>query len=302
MPDASAVGVRWRPAAPFALIEVAGADAVDFVQRLCTQDVAGAPVGTSRPAAFLNAKGKLQATCVVGRQPAAVDLLTAADRSQSLIELLDRYHFSERLTLAPIPDLSCVEFAGVGAASALGVRPGSSSVVDGVRVFAGARHGIEWVRAFGPAAALALPPWDGSGHARLDDDVAEYLRIRRLEPLVGVDTDPTTLALEAGLDDHVSLTKGCYTGQEIVARINTYGHVNRRLCLLLIDTAEAPAFGTTLVEPDEGDAVGRVMSSAPVPSGERYVALGYLPADFWAADSELRVGGLDGAVARVVGV
>ena len=82
------------------------------------------------------------------------------------------------------------------------------------------------MRSHGAAIRLQAPP------SPLSDGDAECLRLLAGLLRVGVETEPTTLALEADLDDHVSTTKGCYTGQEIVARIHTYGHVNRKACLL----------------------------------------------------------------------
>ena len=117
---------------------------------------------------------------------------------------------------------------------------------------------------------------------------------------VGKDTDETTLGLEADLDDHVSTTKGCYTGQEIVARIHTYGHVNRRLCTLVIATADPIEVGTSLLETEDGIAVGRVMQSTVLPDGQRRVALGYLPQDFWAPATELALGEEGGPAVQVI--
>ena len=118
---------------------------------------------------------------------------------------------------------------------------------------------------------------------------------------MGKDTDETTLALEADLDDHVSTAKGCYTGQEIVARIHTYGHVNRKLCLLAIDGTAPVEPGSQLLETEEGDPVGRVMTTAPLPDGARRVGLGYLPKDFWPRGTELRLVSADGPRVLVVG-
>jgi hypothetical protein len=291
LPDAAEAGMGRRQI-PATLLLLRGPDALGFVQRLCAQDVAGLAAGQCRWAAFLNPKGRLLATCLVGREGDDLWLAARGVQGATLCELLERYHFTENLAIDVQRELPCVEALGVGAAAAVGAQPGDFALVGGVRSFAVRRHGIDAVRAFGAAPWSALPAWS--------DAQAEYLRIRMGEPLVGIDTDASTLVLEAGLDDHLSTTKGCYTGQEIVARIHTYGHLNRKLCLLAIDGDAAFAPGTALVEPDEGEPVGRAMSSAPVPGSAQRVALGYLPHAFWTEGSELRVGARDGAGARVV--
>jgi folate-binding protein YgfZ len=115
----------------------------------------------------------------------------------------------------------------------------------------------------------------------------------------GIETEPATLALEADLDDHVSGTKGCYTGQEIVARIHTYGHVNRKLCLLLLAPGEPIRAAQPLHELEDRIAVGRVLHAVPIPGREQRLGLGYLPKDFQALGSKLALA--DGAAVEVIG-
>jgi folate-binding protein YgfZ len=150
---------------------------------------------------------------------------------------------------------------------------------------------VLFVRSYGDTTRVSATP--------LADDLAEALRMAAGLVRVGVETEASTLALEAGLDDHCSTRKGCYTGQEIVARIHTYGHVNRKLGLLQLgggDAIEAPA---TLLEPEDELPVGRVMHAVPVAGHDLRVGLGYLPKDFQALGTRLQLEG--GGVATVVG-
>ena len=103
---------------------MAGPDVVDFLQRLCSQDVAAMAPGESRPAAFLNPKGKLVATCALARTADAVWLEVSADQLDTLAEALERYHFSEQLTIERVPDWTCGEVLGHDAAGALGLESG----------------------------------------------------------------------------------------------------------------------------------------------------------------------------------
>jgi folate-binding protein YgfZ len=143
--------------------------------------------------------------------------------------------------------------------------------------------GVQVVRWFGAAPA---PP---AGAAELDAGAHACLRIASGEPLVGTDSEPSTLALELPIVDHISLTKGCYTGQEIVARIHTYGHTNRSLCRLAITGTGAIAAGTALSEPDDDDPVGRVMSAADIPGAPGRIAFGFVPAPLAVAGTRLRL-------------
>jgi folate-binding protein YgfZ len=116
---------------------------------------------------------------------------------------------------------------------------------------------------------------------------------------VGVDTESGTLALEADLADHCSTTKGCYTGQEIIARIHTYGHTNRALCLLHLAAGPAITAPAVLHELEDKIAVGRVMAAVPVPGKALRVGLGYLPKDFQPVGTKLLLA--DGAAVTVAG-
>lgn len=291
-----------RHPSPHDLLRLVGPDAVDFLQRLSSQDVAAMAIGTCRPAAFLNAKGKLIATCWLGRDAGGLWLELVRDQLETLAELLERYHFSEQLSIERVSDRICGEVLGHEVPAALGLEVGvCQTLEDGALVLTGERHGVSWVRYHAPSAFFVEPPWSGVELSEITDDLAACLRICAGTVAVGSDTEPGTLALEAALDDHVSTDKGCYTGQEIVARIHTYGHLNRKLCLLRIDSAAAIEIGTALLETEEGDPVGRVMTSAPLPDGRGRVALGYLPGDFQEPGTQLRLAAVDGPEVEVVG-
>ena len=295
-------GVAARERAPYRVITVRGRDAIEFLHRVCSQDIEGMELGTSRPAAFLTGKGKLVATARVGRAADGAWLETQAAQAAPLAENLERYHFTEQLAIAQ-PALECRELVGHDAPARIGRAPEiCEALAPGGVLLTGTRRGVSWVRCFVPADAATTSPWASLAPPPLTDAHAECWRILAGLAAVGVDTDATTLALEADLEDHVSTTKGCYTGQEIVARIHTYGHVNRRLTPLLIEGEADVAVATPLLDPEDGGAVGRVMSSAVLPTGGRRIALGYLPSDFWAAGTQLRLAIGEGRRVQVAGL
>ncbi|MBL8726389.1 MAG: hypothetical protein JNK49_20260 [Planctomycetes bacterium] len=281
-----------RSDAPFRLVRLSGPDAGDFLQRLCSQDVLGAAPGEVRPAAFLDAKGKLQATAQVFRLEDACWLEVPAEQAERLQALLERYHFTEKLRIELLPAVPVAEQIWHAGSSAdqRAERHGGALLV-GV-----ARNGIACHRVHGatPSAVLVEAP----GRERpvvprpLDERRAECARMVGGWVRVGLETEPTTLALEAALDDHCSTHKGCYTGQEIVARIHTYGHTNRRLCLLQLAEGPAIVAPEPLLEPADRIPVGRVMHAVELPSGvgPGRLGLGYLPTDFQAPGSQLLLG------------
>ena len=285
-PKLLANGPYARADAPFSLLEVRGPDARAFLQRLCTQDVAGLQAGQLAPVAFLDAKGKLLWTALAWCQGDAVRLETPSEQVDGLLALLERYHFTEKLELARLDRGACHELVAAS-------DEAMAEVVDddGGLQLRYTRRGVLFERRYGGAAP--------TGCAALPADLAEAARMAAGVVRVGVDTEASTLALEAGLDDHCSTRKGCYTGQEIVARIHTYGHVNRKLCLLQLEGGGAIEAPVTLLELEDELPVGRVMHAVAPPGHDLRVGLGYLPEDFQAVGTELGLQG--GGRVTVVG-
>jgi folate-binding protein YgfZ len=279
-------GPYVREEAPFALLDLVGPDAGAFLQRLCTQDVLGLGAGEVAPAAFLDAKGKVRFTVLVWPCGEGYRLETHQEQADGLYELLERYHFSEQLTIERAAAGGCTEQVSLADAPAQRIDE-----TDAGFQLVYARRGVQFVRSYG-----AGPAADG---APLPHALAEALRMAAGLVRVGVETEASTLALEADLDDHCSTRKGCYTGQEIVARIHTYGHVNRKLCLLQLDGGERIEAPTTLLELEDELPVGRVMHAVSVPGHDLRVGLGYLPEDFQALGSKLKLE--DGAAVEVSG-
>ncbi len=289
--DALLAQAPWvRTAAPFALVRLVGADAGDFLQRLCSQDVVAMAPGAVAPAAFLDAKGKVVATCLVARRPDGFALAVQATQTERLLGLLERFHFTEKVQVALSPGVAAERIS-----RADGAGRNRIDDQDEVVVVAFARRGVQFERWHAPRTER-LP---GLAGRALDDATAAALRMGAGIVAVGIDTEASTLALEADLDDHCSTTKGCYTGQEIVARIHTYGHINRGLCLLHLAVGPAIDAPQILHEPDDDQPVGRVMHAVSVPGQAARVGLGYLPADFRAVGTALRLA--DGTAVTVAG-
>src|SRR5262249_35907407 len=116
----------------------------------------------------------------------------------------------------------------------------------------------------------------------------------------GHDVTADNLPQEIGRDDRaISFVKGCYLGQETVARIDALGHVNRRLMGLIAETADVPAAGTELLA--DGKVVGTVTSSAYSPARGRGVALALIRVKHGPAGVRLILGApAEGQVVRVV--
>ena len=115
----------------------------------------------------------------------------------------------------------------------------------------------------------------------IDPDTADVLRIEAGLPRYGADMDETVLAPEANLTGYISLTKGCYVGQEIVARIDARGHTNRALTGLILDGNALPSvnaklfFPSATEPPRETGRLTSIVASAPAADGKA-IALAYV--------------------------
>jgi tRNA-modifying protein YgfZ len=213
-------------------VRVAGPDACDYLQRMVSNDVEALHLGEACPALLLTAKARVIAPLVVWRRGEEdYLLLTEPGLGEPVRALLTRMRLRARCEIEPEEHSSVLVFGGDGIATDF---PGAAEVLD---------SGLE------PTL------------------VADELELRRIEagvPRWGREIDERILPAEAGLDrTHVSFSKGCYPGQEPIARLHYRGHVNRSL---------------RVVELDEETAVERVTSSARRPDGS-VVALAYVRGD-----------------------
>jgi folate-binding protein YgfZ len=221
-------------------LRVAGPDAAGYLQRMVSNDVDSLQVGAALPALLLTAKARLIAPLVVWRR--GEDdflLLTEPGLGEPVRALLTRMRLRARCEIEPEAHSSALVFGGEGIASDF---PGAVEVLD-----------------------AGLEP-------TLDADELERRRIEAGVPRWGRELDDRVLPAEAGLETtHISFTKGCYPGQEPVARLHYRGHPNRGLRVL--ELADVPEHDAELVH--DGKVVGRVTSAARRPDGS-VVALAYV--------------------------
>jgi folate-binding protein YgfZ len=257
------------------LVWVDGPDAASFLQGLLTNDVAGLEAGESCPALFLDSKGHIRAAMRVARTgPEAFTLVAARGDGDGIVALLDEYHFSEDVDI-----IGPEAFAAVTVAGALDV-----AVTGADLVLPGEVPGT--ADAIGVDAAAIL---DAVGGAAGTPEELEILRIEAGVPRVGIDVGPANLVQEAGLEaTTVSFDKGCYLGQETVARVAYRGRVNRRLRGLTLPGPVTPGAAVRLA----GREVGVVTSSAVRPRFGA-IALAMIRAEA-EAGAAVDVDGLDG--------
>jgi folate-binding protein YgfZ len=246
------------------VLRVAGPDAVGFLQGQCSQDVAALTVGGSAWSLVLQPQGKVDALVRATRTAAdAMVLDVDGGFGEVLIGRLARFKLRVKADMDRL-DWRCLALRGPGA----GAR--AATVVDpDVLVAEASWPGLPGVDLLGPAPQLP------SGVQPIGLAAYQVARIEAGIPAMGAELTERTIPAETGIVERtVSFTKGCYTGQELVARIDSRGgHVPRHLRGIVI-AAVAPAGATVVVA---GKAVGALTSVAATPDGT--VALGYVGRD-----------------------
>jgi tRNA-modifying protein YgfZ len=210
-------------------VAVTGPEAGDFLERMLSNEVEKLPVGEVRAALLLTPKGRIIAPLRAVRVgPEAFLLITEAELAEPVASALLRARFAAKCEIEVKPYRGYVQ---IGAGE--GVPNGD--------------YGVE-----------ASETWGDEEREAADPDELEELRIEAGTPAWGKELDETVLPAEAGLDKtHISFTKGCYPGQEPVARLHHRGHPNRHLRVLEIEASP----GDELVYEDK--VVGRITSAVP---------------------------------------
>jgi folate-binding protein YgfZ len=155
---------------------------------------------------------------------------------------------------------------------------------------------------FDRADSLAI--WDavteaGGGTLEpLGDETLETLRIEAGIPRFGVETDDSVIPLEANMDELIDFDKGCYVGQEIIARLDTLGTPAKKLRTLIFQGGAAPEPGAD-IENDDERSVGTVRSAAWSPLLDAPIALGYVKRNSNEPGTVLRVEGREARVERL---
>lgn len=289
-----------------------GPDILDLLHRLSSGDVRGLEAGHGAPTVLTSAKGRIVERLFVHHLGAdGVLIVAGAGAASRVLDHLKRYTFAERIDITD-RTAATASFAVIGpawervarAASLPALAPWGAATVEirGVRAHLARSNGFDatGLQVVAPRErsdairGVLVDAATAEGGAVLDAAALEPWRIARGLPASGAELNEDHNPLEAGLYDAVSFTKGCYVGQEVVARLNTYDKVSRALVRLELEPAlPLPEPGAAVRH--GGKEVGAVTSAAKLPGEDRAVALAYIRSrDVPAGSESLSV---DGAAA-----
>ncbi len=274
-------------------IRLSGKDRGEFLHGQVTNDIKGLRPGEGVYAVFTTSKAKILGEVVVSCLADSLWLAVPGEIAAAMVAHLDRFLFTADVTIEDLTDrYACLSMQGPVARKVLEaaipgvVPPAPYGVWEGawkaypLLVVGSASTGEEGYDCHLPMeGAEAL--WEAlreagkpRGFQPVGLEALEVLRIEAGIPRYGAELDETVMPLEARLDHAISYTKGCYVGQETIARIHYQGHTNRLLVGLKGEGAAIPSRGDVLYK--EGQEVGRVTSAAFSPTLGSVIALGYV--------------------------
>jgi folate-binding protein YgfZ len=292
-----------------ARIEVSGAESVQFLNGLVTNDVKTLAPGAWMLAAFPNVQGRLLAHARVARRGEEVEFLldTEPATHEKVFQTLQRFTLAGDFRVRDVTG-ETAQFSLQGARareiaeSALGgafapaarqeqrvavVSWGEARQVVVLHATHTGEDGYDFVCASNAAVDL----WEAltkAGARPVGLDAFEVLRVEAGEPRHGVDVTDANVVLEAGRDEAVSYTKGCYIGQEIIARIHWRGHVAKRLAGLVLADEREPGTDAK-VRTMEGREIGRITSQVFSPRLGRRIALAVIKYDYLQPGTQVSV-------------
>ena len=272
--QAATTGAAWVDLSARQLLRVTGPDRVSFVQGMVTNDVKG-----DRPvyAALLTPKGAMVGDARI--IPHGEELLIETANAEGLLQHLSKYLISEEAELHLAPELGVVGVLGPKAPVLEGALASMPDLLG---------RGTDYVFAR-PLPRPSLP--------QVDEATYEVLRVEGGVPKWGVDLTETTIPLEANLERAIHYQKGCYIGQEVIARATYRGQMAKRLTGLLLDE-QTPARGTELRRGEK--KIGFVTSVVRSGLLDQFIALGYVHRDSLEPGTELELS--SGGKALVVGL
>ena len=271
-------------------IEVSGTDRTHFLHSFCTADIKKLLAGRGCEAFVTNHQGKIVGHVFVLNLGDSLLLDTVAGQAAGLIAHFDRFVISEDVVFKDCSDaawdlLVSGEEAGTLLERMSGQAPPAEILGHTSAMIAGQKVFVTRVEYAGPMsffvqvekrhAAEVLAAAEQAGAMQCGADAVEMARIEAGVPLFGRDIADDNLPQEINRDAKaISFTKGCYLGQETVARIDALGHVNRVLAGVRFQQKTIPEAGAPLSA--DGKEIGRVTSAAWSPKLDAPLAMALL--------------------------
>jgi len=297
-----------------AMLQFTGPDRVSFLQGMLSNDIRVLNMFEGQPATILTQQGKVIADVRVLCAMNSLYLDFWEPLKEKILAHLNRYLVADEVEINdPNEDWKMLSLQGprsqkvlaeIFANSELPALPNQHAMVQfegaPICVVRADRTGADGFDSIVQNAQLQpmAQRLTQLGASWVGAQAQNILRMEAGMPRYGVDFDENSLLLEVGLDNAYSYTKGCYLGQEVVERIRSRGHVNKKLCGLLLDGNTPANAGDAILAGD--NEVGKITSSVVSIALNRPIALGYIAKDFWSPGTKLSVRHQDASISAAV--
>jgi folate-binding protein YgfZ len=294
-------------------LQTTGPDALDLINRLSTNEVGSLQAGQGAPTILTTDRGRIVDLIGVVNIGDHILLITSANARRTVIEWLDKYTIMENIVVEDVTS-STTMIAVVG--------PGSPALLESIgcnslrtlppyhTLFCNiAGHQVRVIRRFLgdlPSFDLLFPPnsasavWQhliNSGVTPMGEEAYESVRVRYGVPLLEREMGESYNPLEAGLIGAIDFSKGCYIGQEVIARLDTYSKVQKYLAKLRFSRGLAIGEGTTLLHNDR--TMGNVTSVTIIPTTGEIIGLGYVRKEAATVGIRLALDGITDGWAQI---
>lgn len=267
---------------PRTTVILTGDDRASFLTNFCTADIKSMGVGEIGEAFILNLKGKLLGHVLVFCHQDRIELNTVAGQANALIEHLDRFLIREDVELSDLSDKTQHTFVFGDSAEIQNLAfnrftesaetPEQESVRTAYCEVAG--RGLLFSANSNCSSGSLEAAVQQVDSERASEEQLQLHRVQEATPWYGIDFDANNLPQELQRDDKaISFTKGCYLGQETVARIDSLGRVNK--LLVQIQSSHPIQTGQKLLANEK--EVGTISST--VPNGDRWLGLAIVKRD-----------------------
>ena len=276
------------------LIEVSGAEAVMFLNGLITNDVKTLAENSWMLAAFPNAQGRLLAIVRVLKIGDRFIFETEPETYEKVLQNLNRFTLAGDFKVNDLTEhFSSICLRGKDFSNFKFKIPNENEITEidfkGIKMFSVKAFRANGFDVFVPQTQVQEEFWQellNIGAVEIGEETKEISRVENGVPKYGADMDETTIVPELGISELISYKKGCYIGQEIIARIHFRGHVAKQLTGLILEDKMEPGAELKSVE---GKNAGKITSVAFSPGLGKYIALAFVRYDYLAEGSELKV-------------
>jgi folate-binding protein YgfZ len=306
-----------------AVFALTGPDRVRYLNAVTSGNIRDLTPGQSALGLLLNAQGHMLAELMTLVLEDRLLVLSHAYLRQRTFEILERFIIMDDATLADdtaqtgtlaiegpkaldlLRKLMHVEYMQLPDGAHVTAVLDSAGAAIPCRVLRHSLFGIRGAELLLPRESLSAA-WQAltaaarvQGGAPIGYRALNMLRLEAGIPWFGTDFDEHQIPQEAGVEStHISFTKGCYTGQEIVERVRSRGHVNRRLTGLLFNSTEVPKPGATVLAKD-GTEAGHITSAAFSPLAGKATGMAYLRREYLEPGTTLQCGNVAAEVIEV---